>query len=273
MGYKFVTGFEHMATTVTTIEEMAGVSAGFARHLAKFDTPARALQELVTVSVDVVPGAEIASITRGIRGHFETVVATDQMANDADAIQYELRSGPCVDAILEDTVFRTGDLAHDRRWPVFGRRAAETIGVLSMLSFRLYMEDDDVIAGLNLYSTRGDAFDATAQTIGTLLASHAALAMGGVMAQQRVLNLERALNSNREIGVAMGILMARHAVTREQAFDLLRIASQNTNRKLITIATEVADTGILDLPSAHARPRPKPPLRPGSTAPKPGSAS
>ena len=29
------------------------------------------------------------------------------------------------------------DLARDQRWPVFGRRVAEEIGVASMLSFRL----------------------------------------------------------------------------------------------------------------------------------------
>jgi AmiR/NasT family two-component response regulator len=55
----------------------------------------------------------------------------------------------------------------------------------------------------------------------------------------------RALESNREIGVAMGILMQRHQLTREQAFDVLRGVSQDSNRKLSVVATEVADTGIL----------------------------
>lgn len=41
--------------------------------------------------------------------------------------------------------------------------------------------------------------------------------------------------------------MATHKVTREQAFDMLRIASQNSHRKLRDIAVEVADTGTLDL--------------------------
>jgi AmiR/NasT family two-component response regulator len=63
--------------------------------------------------------------------------------------------------------------------------------------------------------------------------------------RDRADNLERALSSSREIGVAVGVLMTRHQLSREQAFDALRIASQNTNRKLSEIAIEVGDTGIL----------------------------
>lgn len=251
------------STAVTTIEGLARTSAEFAHHLSKFPSPADVLEALTAVTVEVVPGAGYAAVTRGVKGHFETVAATDQVARDVDAIQYALGTGPCVDAILENSVFRTGDLRVDERWPVFGRRAAETTGILSMLSFRLYMEDDEMIAALNVYSRELDAFDQSAQTVGMLLASHAALALGGVLAQQRVANLERALASNREIGVAMGILMASHAVTREQAFDLLRITSQNTNRKLVAIATDVADTGVFELPPAgiRSRPMPRPPAR------------
>jgi AmiR/NasT family two-component response regulator len=46
----------------------------------------------------------------------------------------------------------------------------------------------------------------------------------------------------------MGVVMLRRGVTREEAFDLLRFASQTSNRKLHTIASEVADAGDLDLP-------------------------
>ena len=62
---------------------------------------------------------------------------------------------------------------------------------------------------------------------------------------EQVENLQRALLSNREIGVAMGVLMTRHHVTRDQAFGLLRMASQNSNRKLHDVALEVTDTGAL----------------------------
>jgi hypothetical protein len=50
----------------------------------------------------------------------------------------------------------------------------------------------------------------------------------------------------------MGVLVATLKVTRDQAFDLLRIASQNSNRRLVHIAAEVNDTGVLPLPGAAA---------------------
>jgi AmiR/NasT family two-component response regulator len=42
--------------------------------------------------------------------------------------------------------------------------------------------------------------------------------------------------------------MSQHKITREQAFNLLRITSQHTHRKLSQIAADVADTGTLELP-------------------------
>jgi hypothetical protein len=143
----------------------------------------------------------------------------------------------------------TGDLSTDPRWPEFGRRASEEEGIRSMLSFRLYIEDGyGIRAGLNMYSRKHDAFDATARTLGLLLATHGALAVHGAIMTRKVENLEIALKNAREIGVAMGVVMTRYKATREQAFDLLRIASQNTHKKLAVIAAEVADTGDLQLP-------------------------
>lgn len=64
-------------------------------------------------------------------------------------------------------------------------------------------------------------------------------------ARQTAVDLSTALESNRAIGAATGILMARHQVTQQQAFDLLRIASQTRHVKLREIAREVVDTGAL----------------------------
>jgi AmiR/NasT family two-component response regulator len=49
--------------------------------------------------------------------------------------------------------------------------------------------------------------------------------------------------------------MARHKVTYEQAFDLMRIASQTTHNKLFAIAEDVIDTGALAMPSMPERRR------------------
>ena len=92
------------------------------------------------------------------------------------------------------------------------------------------------------------AFNENDQTVGLLLATHGALAVSALRRGETAAHLARALASNREIGVAMGVLMNQHKITRDQAFDLLRITSQHTHRKLAEIAADVADTGTLEVP-------------------------
>jgi len=65
-------------------------------------------------------------------------------------------------------------------------------------------------------------------------------------AENRSANLERALSSNRQIGAAIGILMALHKLTSDGAFALLREASNKTNRRLRDVADQVVLTGSLD---------------------------
>jgi hypothetical protein len=107
-------------------------------------------------------------------------------------------------------------------------------------------------------------------TLAHLLVGHLLVerAMALVQREQLVAkagNLHRALDSNREIGAAMGILMARHQLTSDQAFDLLRRTSQRAHRKIVSIAADVIETGELERPSGvellEPRPTPHPPRR------------
>lgn len=56
-------------------------------------------------------------------------------------------------------------------------------------------------------------------------------------------HLQVALGTNRRIGMAMGILMERHRITEEQAFDRLRMHSQRGNTKLRELADRIVHTG------------------------------
>lgn len=66
--------------------------------------------------------------------------------------------------------------------------------------------------------------------------------------RNRVQHLEQALSTNREIGVAIGILMAGRRCNAEEAFAVLRSVSQNSNRKIRDIAAQLAYTGELPVP-------------------------
>jgi hypothetical protein len=233
-----------LAELLTTVE----------RELSSLDSGDAVLAALTRLAVEQVDGAEYAGITQGRGGRFTSAVPTDPLVEHVDKIQYELGSGPCVDSVLQARVFRADDLRTDPRWPEFGRQASEATGVLSMLAIRLFLESDPaMIAGLNMYATRAVAFGQDSENAAMVLATAGALTFSGVLAKEKAANLEIALRNSREIGIAIGVLMATHKLTREQGFDLLRIASQATHRKLRDIATEVADTGALP----QIIPRPK----------------
>jgi hypothetical protein len=88
--------------------------------------------------------------------------------------------------------------------------------------------------------------DDVGRRIARLFAAHLSAAVQTVHTRAKAANLERALETSRDIGVAMGIIMARRACTRQQAFELLRRASRVYQRKLAGIAADVAETGILE---------------------------
>jgi hypothetical protein len=206
------------------------------------------LEELVQATLEQVPAASTVSVTALRAGRFSTAATTDDVALRADALQYEIGSGPCVDAVLDDNVYVTENVARDQRWAQWGLRVSSELGLHSVLAYRLTLLDDSgAIAALNVYSDRVAAFDDSAVGTGLVLATHGSLLVTAQLARDKAANLLKAMESNREIGVAMGILMQRHRLDREQAFAVLRVASQDSNRKLAEVASEVADTGILEI--------------------------
>lgn len=73
----------------------------------------------------------------------------------------------------------------------------------------------------------------------------AALLAEGIVDRDKITNLEVALVTARRIGAAIGILMARHGITDEKAFELLKLKSQSSHTKLRVIAEEVILIGAL----------------------------
>ena len=64
-------------------------------------------------------------------------------------------------------------------------------------------------------------------------------------AENRADDLERALVSNRRIGMAIGILLTRLRCSEEQAFEVLRQESMRRNVKVAQLAEQVVYTGAL----------------------------
>ena len=217
--------------------DLAEIFASVARELqAEGPSVQATLDRMVDLAVETIDGCDHAGISLVEGRKITTPAATDDIPVQVDAIQYEVDEGPCLDAIREHEVFQTDDLASERRWPKFSERAARETNVVSMLTYRLFVEEN-TLGGLNLYSASKAGFDADDRVVGSVFAAHAAVALSAAVKQQQ---MEEALQSRDVIGQAKGILMARQDVTAEEAFDMLRRASQRLNLKLREVAERVA---------------------------------
>jgi len=193
-----------------------------------------------------VPSAQHAGITllREGRAPF-SLAASDGVPDAVDRLQHASGEGPFRERTTVHGVVLVDDLASDPRWPVFGPDCAEAVGVRSMLCLRLVLGGTDR-AALSLYASPPGAFGDGDRTRAALLAPFAALAGEAHLRAEDVDNLTAALGTSRQIGTAVGIVMAQRQVPSEEAFALLRKASMDLNRKVHDIAAEVEMTG--DLP-------------------------
>lgn len=207
-----------------------------------------AVQRLVDLAVATVPGCAWAGVTAWHeRRGAKSLATSDAMTDEVDKIQHALGEGPCVTAAIEVDLepVRIDDLEVDSRWPEFCRQVRERTPVRSVLAFHLNGVDRSRSA-LNLYGAEPNAFiEQEALGIGALFASHARALMLHSASADQVANLSEALTSSRQIGTAVGILMAMHKVTSEEAFDMLSKVSQDLNRKLRDVAEDVTRTGAL----------------------------
>jgi hypothetical protein len=206
------------------------------------------LREIVAAAVETVPGVDAGSISITEHGRIETRHPTSEVIRKLDETQSELHEGPCIEAIdgpppsglvvAQDFAGADAEL-----WPRFAPRAVDA-GYRALLSTQL-STNGGPRAALNLYSHTPDAFDEDSRTMAGLFGVQASLLLYG---SEQATHLQRAVDSRDLIGQAKGILMARQAVTADAAFDILRRASQRSNRKLRDVAAEVV------VNAARARP-------------------
>ncbi len=217
--------------------ELAEALAEVARTLREERDVEATLDRISELAVKTVDSCEAAGIStvRGTR--VESHATTNDLPRVIDQLQSETQEGPCVDAIREHDVFITGSVSNERRWPHFSQRAHETTGVESILSVRLFASED-TMGALNLYSLQRDGFDDYDVAVASVFAAHAAVALANARREEQ---LESKASSRDVIGMAKGMIMARQNVSEDEAFDMLRRASQRMNLKLRELAARVVD--------------------------------
>lgn len=209
--------------------------------------------EIVEFAAQAVPHTIAAGLTL-VRGDARptTLAATTELARQVDELEYDSGEGPCLEAIEDDDITAVADLERDLRWPKFSAKVTQLTPIRSMFGVRVFLGGEDRGA-LNFYAPEAGAFTDLDLGIGALLSTMASLALQNAVAQRKTVNLEIALESSRQIGTAIGILMASRLMTADRAFDELRTVSQHTHRKIRDVAADVMDTGAL--PDIKAPPR------------------
>lgn len=201
------------------------------------------LQRIVDLAERAIDGCEAAGILVVDGDSVTTAAASSALVVVVDQLQIDSGQGPCLDAATQWSTVYADDLIDDPRWPKFGL-AAVAAGVRSALAYSLFT---DRPSALNMYARLPAAFGATDRAQGQLFATLARLAIES--AEERASdkskagNLTEALRTRELIGQAQGILMERERITADQAFDVLRRASQHMNIKLREVAETLVDTG------------------------------
>ncbi len=225
--------------------------AEFARDLFAIDDFDQALQRVVKFTVDAVAGCHWASITVYRNGHVDQTIASDPIAALLDASQLSTALGPTPEALHSEHPMFVPHLLNSPRWPELSATAAR-LGAASALSHGLFLHQHarwSVLGALTLYSGTPDAFTEEDREFITLVSAYLSVAVGVAQrqddVQRREAALHRGLATRDVIGQAKGILMERQRLSAGDAFDLLRRASQQLNRKLADVAQHLADTGEL----------------------------
>jgi hypothetical protein len=212
--------------------------AHVARVLAEQHSVAATMKEIAGLAVEVVPGADAATMSSAQRRQQVPVVTAGPLADPCAALQRRLGEGPAVPgtARFGDRVLPV-DLGTDRRWPRFSRQA-RALGVHGVLVRDLPAPGS---AGTRLVVYTRAAFEPDAVRVAAIFTTHAAVALA---AARRAEHLTAAVTTRQRIGQAVGLLMHRHLLTEQAAFDLLSAASQQLNVKLRDLAEIVVATGV-----------------------------
>jgi hypothetical protein len=202
------------------------------------------MTSVVELAVATIEGCDYAGLFLIEGGTVTTPVHTDPIVVEIDRIQHTTGEGPCLDAVAHRLIFYADDLGRDLRWLHFAPQATKA-GVRCVLA--LPLSANAQFGALNLYARCPVAFGVGDRARAAILVSLASLALSVAHSHEdeklHAANLHAALASRETIGEALGILMERERVTADQAFDILRRASQFLNIKLREVAENLIETG------------------------------
>jgi ANTAR domain-containing protein/GAF domain-containing protein len=208
----------------------------------------RGFTELAERAVACTPGscAAAVTLTDSAGGPLQespegpAAAATHPDVSELVAAQWEFGEGP-VPAVLESgEPVLVGDVLSETRWPRYRAMALQRgLRACATLPYR----HEGAVLTVSLYAFRPDGLTRVVDEKGAELAELAT----GVLGRDRryrdalveVEQLNSALRSRPVVDQACGIVMGREGCSAQEAFDLLRVLSQRSNRKLADLAEAI----------------------------------
>lgn len=179
-------------------------------------------------------------------GTRSTIASTDSAVEVADALQYELGTGPCLSAWATGQIQRVDDTTTDPRWAAWQAAAVRT-GIRSVLSVPLVCRGRRW-GTLKAYATAPGAFGEAEERLLGLLADAAATLLGAAPVVDAPLcqsaPWEEALDSRELVGLAAAVLMARDHLSPETARAALVEEAGTQDRGVAEVATAVVDAAV-----------------------------
>lgn len=215
--------------------------AGLVLSRETVDTALRLVTELAKTTIPGTLGAGVTLVDeRGKRSR----AASDEVVEQADAVQYELDEGPCLSAWRSRQVERIDDTTTDPRWPQWNGAAAR-LGVRSVLSAPL-LAGDESIGALKVYSDQPAVYRERDELAMRLFAQQAAILLANTQSLQEARRNSRrltdALSSRDSIIRATGVLLGRGAADEQAAFALLADTARRSGRTVAEVARELLAT-------------------------------
>lgn len=197
---------------------------------------------LTPTALHVVPAAAGAGLTlTAPDGSPMTAAGTDDLVERADALQYELDEGPCLDAWAQHRVIQVDDLATEQRWPRWSPAAVD-LGLRSVLSAALVIGDRSVGA-MKLYSREPAAFTERDRDAVSMFAAQAAILVSSAQtftrAGQLSDDLQKVLGERDAINRATGLIMGRQRLPEDRAFASLMSRAQREGGSVYQAATRI----------------------------------
>jgi hypothetical protein len=222
-------------------QELAERFSEVARLLENDDEGDAPLHRLADLGVELVPGAAAAAVTITAGAQVHTFAVSDARIGELHSLQFGSGEGPVVETLRYNEARHVPDTDVEGRWPAFCSAATEA-GLHSIVSLPLHTARRPAGA-VALYADCPGTFSGTAHDIALLFAAQGGTAVHNAeiygACRQMTDNLQAALESRAIIEQAKGVLHAKLAVSPDEAFEVLRRFSQNTNQKVRVIAAQV----------------------------------